>query len=78
MSVDIYKSLLFELSQLPEEQLLAVSSFIDKLKQPADFDKERNREMNLFILKEDTEWDDTEFEEYREATTTTISGTFLG
>lgn len=68
MSVDIYKSLLFELSQLPEEQLLAVSSFIDKLKRPVSFDKEENRKMNLAILSEDTEWDNVEFEQYREAT----------
>lgn len=66
MNVDIYKSLLFELSQLPEEQLLAVSSFIDKLKGGADFDKEQNRKVNLAILTEDSEWDDAEFEAYRE------------
>ena len=69
MSVDIYKSLLFELSQLPEEQLLAVSSFIDKLKSPASFDKEQNRKMNLAILTEDKEWDDTEFEQQSDTMT---------
>ena len=47
---------------------MAVSSFIDKLKQPANFDKAQNREVNLAILNEDTEWDDSDFEEYREAT----------
>jgi len=47
---------------------MAVSSFIDKLKQPANFDKTQNREVNLAILNEDTEWDDSDFEEYREAT----------
>lgn len=68
MGADIYKSLLFELSQLQEEQLVAVSSFIDKLKDSAGFDKAKNREANLAVLSEKTEWKDEEFEEYRQTT----------
>jgi len=68
MGVDIYKSLLFELSQLQEEQLVAVSSFIEKLKKPTGFDKKKNREANLAILSEKSEWNDDEFEEYLKTT----------